>query len=160
MNLCHGRINLGLIVSLLGSILSLPLNKRLHLWLGVGFALLATIHTWQHRRQFSYYLHKERQEMDLASLVINSTTKAKLFLQQTQVLHYMPGRIRLFSQHLLNNQAVARQVSEHLAAIPEIKEFTVNAATGSVLILYSPEDVSQNPLLRDVEKLVAKQYGR
>ncbi len=160
MSLCHGRINLGLIVSLLGSILTLPLNKRLHLWLGIGFVLLATIHTWQHRRQFTHYLHKERQDMDLASLFINPSTKVKLFLQQTQVLHYMPGRVRLFSQHLLNNQEVARQVSEQLAAIPEIKDFTVNAATGSLLIHYSPEDISQNPLLRDVEKIVAKQYGR
>lgn len=160
MSLCHGRINLGLIVSLLGSILTLPLNKRLHLWLGIGFVLLATIHTWQHRRQFTHYLHKERQDMDLASLVINPSTKVKLFLQQTQVLHYMPGRVRLFSQHLLNNQEAARQVSEHLEAIPEIKDFTVNAATGSLLIHYSPEDISQNPLLRDVEKIVAKQYGR
>ncbi|QDR82902.1 HMA2 domain-containing protein [Sporomusa termitida] len=160
MSLCHGRINLGLVVSLLGSILTLPLNKRVHWWLGVGFVLLATIHTWQHRRQFTHYLHKERHEMDLASLVVNSSTKVKFFLQQTQVLHYMPGRVRLFSQHLLNNQAVARQVSEHLEAIPEIKSFTVNAATGSLLIHYSPEDISQNPLLRDIEKLVAEQYGR
>ena len=98
--------------------------------------------------------------MDLSSLVINPSTKVKFFLQQTQVLHYMPGRVRLFSQHLLNNQEVARQVSEYLATIPEIKDFTVNAATGSLLIHYSSEDISQNPLLRDVEKIVAKQYGR
>ena len=160
MSLCHGRINLGLVMSLLGSILTLPLNKRLHLWLGIGFVLLATIHTWQHRRQFTHYIHKERPEMDLSSLVINPSTKVKFFLQQTQVLHYMPGRVRLFSQHLLNNQEVSRQVSEYLATIPEIKDFTVNAATGSLLIHYSSEDISQNPLLRDVEKIVAKQYGR
>jgi hypothetical protein len=101
--------------------------------------------------------------MDLSSLYtnfFNSSAKIKLFLQQTQVLHYIPGRIRLYSQHLLNNPEIARQVSEHLKTIPEIKQFAVNAATGSLLIHYSPEDVLRNPLLRDMEQLVAKQYGR
>ncbi|WP_371360944.1 HMA2 domain-containing protein [Sporomusa malonica] len=163
MRLRYGRVNLGLVVSLLGSLLSLPLNRRVHLWLGVGFTLLAAVHTWQHRRQFTHYLHKERQEMDISSLYTkfsNSSAKVNLFLQKTQVLHYMPGRVRLSSQHLLNNPEIARQVSEHLETIPEIKQFTVNAATGSLLIHYSPEDVSRNPFLRDVEQLVAKQYGR
>ncbi|HWR07959.1 HMA2 domain-containing protein [Sporomusa sp.] len=101
--------------------------------------------------------------MDLSSLYtnfFNSSAKIKLFLQQTQVLHYIPGRIRLYSQHLLNNPEIARQVSEHLETIPEIKQFAVNVATGSLLIHYSPEDVLRNPLLRDMEQLVAKQYGR
>ncbi|SMC86478.1 hypothetical protein SAMN04488500_11116 [Sporomusa malonica] len=101
--------------------------------------------------------------MDISSLYTkfsNSSAKVNLFLQKTQVLHYMPGRVRLSSQHLLNNPEIARQVSEHLETIPEIKQFTVNAATGSLLIHYSPEDVSRNPFLRDVEQLVAKQYGR
>ncbi|MDF2568851.1 MAG: hypothetical protein K0R55_455 [Sporomusa sp.] len=154
---------MGLAMSLLGSLISLPLNKRVHLWLGAGFALLAAVHTWQNRRQFTHYLHKERQEMDLSSLYTkfsNSSAKVNLFLQQTQVLHYMPGRVRLYSQHLLNNPEIAQQVSAHLETIAEIQQFTVNAATGSLLIHYSPEDVSHNPLLREVEQLVAKKYGR
>lgn len=162
VRLRYGRVNLGLVVSLAGSLLSLPLNRRMHLWLGAGFTVLAAVHTWQHRRQFAHYLHKERQEMDISPLYnfLHSSTKVKLFLQKTQVLHYMPGRVRLSSQHLLNNPEAVREVTEHLKTIPEIKQFTVNAATGSVLIQYSPEDVSRNPFLRDVEQLVAKQYGR
>jgi len=47
-----------------------------------------------------------------------------------------------------------------LAAIPEIIDFAINTATGSLLIRYSPENVSRNPLLRDIERQVAKKYGR
>jgi len=143
-----GRVNLGLVLSLLGSLFSLPLNKRLHLWLGVVFTLLTAIHTWQHRRQFTHYLHKERAAMDLSSLytsLFGSSTKMNLILQQTQVLHYRPGRVRLYSRHLLNNQDIACKLKEHLSTIPDIIQFAVNAATGSLLIQYSPESVSCNP---------------
>lgn len=101
--------------------------------------------------------------MDLSSLCtsfFNSSTKMNLFLKQTQVLHYRPGRVRLYSQHLLNNQGIACKIKEHLETIPEIIDFTINTATGSLLIQYSPESVSHNPLLRDIERQIAKQYGR
>jgi len=101
--------------------------------------------------------------MDLSSLYtsfFSSSTKINLFLQQTQVLHYRPGRVRLYSRHLLNNQDIACKIEEHLAAIPEIIDFAINTATGSLLIRYSPENVSRNPLLRDIERQVAKKYGR
>ncbi|MGL5511836.1 MAG: HMA2 domain-containing protein [Sporomusa sp.] len=96
--------------------------------------------------------------MDLSSLY--SSTKMNLLLKQTRVVHYMPGRVRLYSQYLLNNQNIACKIKEHLATIPEIIDFAINTATGSLLIQYSPESVSHNPLLRDIEQWVAKQYGR
>ncbi|TWH46166.1 HMA2 domain-containing protein [Sporomusa sp. KB1] len=100
--------------------------------------------------------------MGLSSLFesLMDSSKKKLFLQQIQVLHYMPGRVRLQSQYVINNPEIVRQVSLHLKTMPEIKQFTINSATGSILIQYSPEDVSRNPFLRDIEQLVVKQYGR
>ncbi|WP_371372912.1 HMA2 domain-containing protein [Sporomusa aerivorans] len=163
MMLRYGRVNLGMVLSLLSSLLSLPFGKRYHVALGVCFTLLTAVHTWQHRKQFGHYLHKERQNMDLFSLpesLLGPSVKVKMFMQKIQVLHYIPGRVRLYSQHLINNPEVVRQVRQHLESMPEIREFKLNPATGSLLIQYSPEDVARNPFLRDVEQLVVKQYGR
>lgn len=159
----NGRVNLGLVLSLLGSLFSLPLSKRLHLWLGIVFTLLAAIHTWQHRRQFTHYLYRERDATDVSFLhtsPFSSPTKMNLLLQQTQILHYLQGRVRLYSQHLVNNQNLACKIGDYLATIPEIIQFTVNTATGSLLIQYSPENVSRSPLLRGIEQQAVKQYGR
>ena len=100
--------------------------------------------------------------MGLSSLYADlmDSSKKKLILQQIQVLHYMPGRVRIYSKHLINHPERVQQVNSYLKAMPEIKQFTINSATGSILIQYSPDDVSRNPFLRDVEQLVVKQYGR
>lgn len=162
MQISNGRVDLGLALSLLSSLLSLPFNKRYHVWLGVCFSLLALIHTWQHRRQAAYYLQKERKNMDLLSQYKKFTQPAKraYLLQNIQVLHYIRGRVRLYSHHLLYNTTAASELNSYLETLPEISHFSVNPATGSVLIQYSPEDVANNPLLQDLEKLIAKQYGR
>ena len=89
----------------------------------------------------------------------NSARKTYL-LQQVQVLHYMRGRVRLYSRHLVNNARAAAEIREQLETAPEVTSFSVNAITGSVLIEYSPEKVANNPLLQELEQLAAKQYGR
>lgn len=88
------------------------------------------------------------------------SAKKAYFLQQVQVLHYIPGRVRLYSRQLVRNQELADAIGNYLKAIPEIRCFTVNPATGSVLIQYSPEDISGNPFLQEIEAFVLKQYGR
>jgi hypothetical protein len=88
------------------------------------------------------------------------SAKRAYFFHQVQVLHYIPGRVRLYSRHLVHNPELADAVSDYLQAIPEIRSFTVNPATGSVLIQYSPEDISGNPFLREVDEFVRKQYRR
>jgi len=80
--------------------------------------------------------------------------------QHVEVLHYVPGRVRLFSHQLINNPDNVQQVKKYLDSISEIHAFSVNPGTGSVLIQYSPVDVAGNPLLTEVEKLVARQYRR
>lgn len=158
------RVDIGLILSLASTLFSLPLNKRYHAALGVCFTLLAIFHTWQHRRLLVPYLQKERQAMGLMNWPPNKqseiSNKMAYFLQHVQVLHYIPGRVRLFSRLLVNNAAVAAQVSSQLETIGEISSFSINPATGSVLIQYLPEKVAQNPLLMELEQFAAKQMGR
>lgn len=162
MSLNNGRIDLGLALTLISSLISLPFNKRYHVWLGVGFGLLTLAHTWQHRRQVSCHLQKERQNMSLLSRYaqLKNSAKKTYLLQQVQVLHYIPGRVRLYSRHLVNNAEIAAEIHRQLEAIPEIKNHSVNTTTGSVLIEYSPADVAGNPLLQELDQLAAKQYGR
>lgn len=157
-----GRIDLGLALTLVSSLLSLPFNKRYHIWLGVCFGLLTVIHTWQHRRQVSSHFQKERQTMGLFSQYKKLTNSARktYLLQQVQVLHYMRGRVRLYSRHLVNNARAAAEIREQLETAPEVTSFSVNAITGSILIEYSPEKIAGNPLLQELEQLAAKQYGR
>lgn len=100
--------------------------------------------------------------MGLLSLYdwVADSAQRTLFLQQIQVLHYMPGRVRLYVKQVNNKPEIAAQVRAYLEKMPEIKEFSINTATGSILIHYSPEGVLQNPFLRDLEERVARQYGR
>lgn len=163
MVLQNGRVDLGLILSLLGSLASLGFNKRYHVWLGIAFTLLSAVHTWQHRRRLSHYLHKEREHMKLSSLytnLISSSSQTAAFLKQVQVMHYMPGRVRLFSRHLLHNAEIGAKVSQYLTSIQELDRFEINLATGSLLLEYSPANVASSVLLQDLEQLVAKQYRR
>lgn len=100
--------------------------------------------------------------MDLFSQYKKMTNSAKktYLLQQVQVLHYIRGRVRLYSRHLVNNAGIAAEIRRQLEAAPEVTNFSVNTLTGSVLIEYAPEKIANNPLLQELEQLAAKQYGR
>lgn len=91
---------------------------------------------------------------------LTNSAKKTYLLQQVQVLHYIRGRIRLYSRHLVNNAGIAAEIRQQLEAAPEVTNFSVNTLTGSVLIEYSPEKIANNPLLQELEQLAAKQYGR
>lgn len=88
------------------------------------------------------------------------TSRHSQILQSLQVQHYLPGRIRLYSKHLLNNQSVATELDRLLMAVPELTGFSVNTATGSILLQYSPETVPGSPFLQELEQFALAQYRR
>ena len=53
-----------------------------------------------------------------------------------QVVHAIPGRVRVKISRLRENPALARDVQERLSAVQGIERVEVNCLTGSVLILY------------------------
>jgi Heavy metal associated domain 2 len=53
-----------------------------------------------------------------------------------QVVHAIPGRVRVKIARLKENPALAREVQEHLSAVQGIQQVEVNPVTGSVLVLY------------------------
>ena len=157
------RLGLPLLLSFMGTLLSLTVNKKYHIWLGAAFSLLGAMHTWQHRQSLQREFCKERRKVTIFSFGKEDSgvsPQMSYFLRQVQVLHYIPGRIRLHSRYLVGNPALAQQVENYLSAIAEITQVSVNVATGSILLTYSPEAVSQNPVLCEIEQMVRRQYGR
>lgn len=157
------RLGISLLMTLCGTILSLPYSKRYHAGLGFCFSLLAILHVWQYRRRLRYEMTKERQAVNIFSRLIklnNPEQRAIFFLRYVQILHYIPGRVRLYSEQLVKNDEAAALVRRHLDGIPEIIRYALNPVTGSLLIEYSPEKASQNPFLNEVEQMIQRQYGR
>ncbi|SHJ78012.1 HMA2 domain-containing protein [Propionispora hippei] len=156
------RINAGLLLSLLGNLASLPFSRRYHILLGSCLAMLSLFHTWQHRHHFSGMLKKEQETMGWLTKYKNSlqTSRHSQFLQSLQVQHYLPGRIRLYSKHLLNNQSVAAELNRLLTAVPELTGFSVSTATGSILLQYTPEAVVGSSFLQELEQFALAHYRR
>ena len=57
-----------------------------------------------------------------------------------EVLHAIPGRARVRIDSLKRNPVVARRLSERLANLPGMRRVEANALTGTVLLLYDPDD--------------------
>ena|SRR5689334_11971585 len=58
--------------------------------------------------------------------------------QAIQVVHFLPGRVRVKLPGLKGNAALAQEVQHTLVAIDGIQHIEVNPITGSVLLLYDP----------------------
>lgn len=164
MQIKNSSTNLGLVISLAGSLLTLPFNKKYHIAFGILLTLWSGVHSWQQRKSLQKNIAREVNGMggfftDCTNFVKQKRVISSL-AQHVEVLHYIPGRVRLFSRQLVNNPDNVQQVKNYLDSVAEIHTFSVNPGTGSILIQYSPVDVANNPLLTEVENLVARQYRR
>lgn len=164
MRIRHSLSSLGLAVSLAGSLLTIPLNKKYHMAFGMMLTGWAGLHSWQNRNGLAKHLHREVSGIGgiFAGCANFFSQKAVItFLSKhVKVLHYMPGRVRLYSHELLNNKTNVQQLTNYLDSIGEIHAFSINPETGSILIQYAPEGVASQPLLKEVENLVVRQWGR
>ncbi len=61
--------------------------------------------------------------------------------QAIQVVHFLPGRVRVKLSGLKGNTALAREVQHTLVAIDGIQHVEVSPITGSVLVLYDLGDL-------------------
>jgi hypothetical protein len=62
--------------------------------------------------------------------------------------HYSPGRLRLKAPGLKSDSAFAEQIRSTLAAVPGISRASIGALTGSLLLEFSPEELSSPPASR------------
>mgnify|MGYP002623880275 CR=1 FL=1 len=81
-----------------------------------------------------------------------------VFLGSVTVSSFIPGRIRCYSSLIENNQSNAEILRGAFAGIPAITEFKINVRTGSVLIVYSPDRVSESQSLRRIESALHSKF--
>lgn len=164
MQIRHSFTSLGLAISLVGSLLTIPLNKKYHVAFGILLTAWTGVHSWQNRNRLVKHLLGEVSQIGGifagCANFLNQKTAISFLSEHVQVLHYIPGRARLYSHQLLNNVSNVQQVTKYLNSVKEIDTFSINPGTGSILIQYSPKAVASHPLLKEVENLVAKQCGR
>jgi hypothetical protein len=60
-----------------------------------------------------------------------------------QVVHSIPGRMRIKVVPLKGNPVLAAEIQQRLLAAPAVREAAVNPLTGSVVMLYDPESIEQ-----------------
>ncbi|MHB2021032.1 MAG: HMA2 domain-containing protein [Candidatus Xenobia bacterium] len=61
---------------------------------------------------------------------------------QGEVLHAIPGRVRMRVQGLKGNEAVARRLERELAALAGVQVVVANPNTGTLLMQYDPQEMS------------------
>lgn len=86
--------------------------------------------------------------------------KINYFLSQVDDVRYIPGRIRFYVRNLINNSQLEKEIVNYLSDLSELKNFTVNIVTGSILIEYDPAQIRANGDLARIEKILARRYGR
>jgi Heavy metal associated domain 2 len=59
-----------------------------------------------------------------------------------RVVHAIPGRVRLKIIYLRDNPELAREIRARLAGVQGIRRIEANPLTGSLLVLYDPEEIT------------------
>jgi heavy-metal-associated domain-containing protein len=67
---------------------------------------------------------------------------------KAQILHAIPGRIRVRISQVKDNSAFAKQLEQALARMQMVQWFQINPLTGSVLIGYDP---GRLPTIRELQ---------
>ncbi len=88
------------------------------------------------------------------------TNRLDLFIRSVEISSYLPGRIRLRSKSLIGNPSLKNDVHRQLTAFHEISSVEINTLTGSILILYEPEQLRKNEELRKVEAYIMQHARR
>jgi hypothetical protein len=58
-----------------------------------------------------------------------------------RVVHAMPGRVRIKISRLKGNVVAARELQDRLSEVRGVQRVEANPVTGSVLVLYDPEEL-------------------
>ena len=77
----------------------------------------------------------------------------KHFLNSLTVTSSTNGRIRAYSTLIKDNNRNAQALAEYFSSVKELKSFSINDVTGSILIEYDPQTIRNN-----VEFLKLEQY--
>ena len=139
--------------------------KRLHIVCGTAWAALSLVHAWQYRRRLAQDLAAAPFAVRLGRDVMKKVdeglqklplppTKLGALIGSMRPAAYTPGRMRLYSRSLVENEQLAEQILMYFADYAEVDAVECNTLTGSVLITYEPEFFAENEELSQIEKYV------
>ena len=83
----------------------------------------------------------------LFSALSPEAIKAAFVLKHVTVAHFTEGRIRVIYEAVRHDNQAYAQLCEHLDAVGEIDEYTVNRTTGSIVISYTPGNIVPDSFL-------------
>jgi len=97
--------------------------------------------------------------VNLGGLQIPST-KLDFFIRSVEIASYIPGRVRLYSRHMIGNPQLEAQVRQQLESFVELDAVETNIRSGSILIHYQPERLHRNAELSKVEAYIKTHVRR
>jgi len=77
-------------------------------------------------------------------------------VQGIELVHALPGRVRLKIARLKGDPALAGEAQTKLGRVPGIKEIAANSITGSVLLLYDQKQLMSLESLATLSELLAQ----
>lgn len=157
------RLNLGvpLTIGMVGTIASLFIkNKQAHTFFGIAWTVASLAHMFQYKKVLQKDVKKGFTKMNLFKAIGIPTNKMEWFLEFVTVGSYLPGRIRVYSNKLVNNPALKKQVEESMAKYKELDKVTINLLSGSVLIEYDPEKIKANEELCSIEDYLRRKANK
>lgn len=94
--------------------------------------------------------------MNLCKALPVPQSKLEVFIRTVKIAAFIPGRIRLYSQALIGNATLEKQVRTYLLVFSELAAVEINRLTGSILIQYTPQLLHTNQELTRVETYIKK----
>ena len=178
------KVSLGVPLALAGVatvVTAWPRASRAHAFFGAVWTALSLAHAYQYRKKMMQDLFGEvqakaqTQVVALTSQVATKATARKArareyipapptrlgtLIRSMHVAFYMPGRIRLYSPSLVDNEALSEQILHVLGGYDVFEIVEIGAVTGSLLLVYDPEKLRKVEELKAIEDYVMKHVVR
>lgn len=81
-----------------------------------------------------------------------------MHLENVEIVHFIPGRVRLRSSELRGRPELAEHLRHRLSQVFGITAVEISEVTGSVLILYQAEHLAQEASLRDLKEIMVELF--
>jgi len=146
-------LGLPLTAASVGTVATLFVGKKFHAGFGIAWTILSVLHGIQ---------HKKKMKNDASRIFSCEETKCnekeisiENFLKSIKVSSYMMGRVRVYSNMLINNANLCRQLEEYICSFQGVLSAKANEVTGSILITYDAVELRKNPKLKAIEDYCA-----
>ena len=159
---CKVPLGLPLTLTAIGTVVALWTGKNAHAGFGMAWMALSVLHGCQHcgklRHDMCGLKHGMQKKLNLGMGA--KPTALQRFLSTLRVASVIPGRVRLYSDAFIGNEALGRQVSEYVKSFAGVEGVEINLLSGSLLIHYQPEKLRENPKLAELEQSLIAHKGQ